>query len=77
MSTTMIVPSGPKVRPSSASALRSALLDLSGLGRWGEEEARAWWAHWRERQAGRTAASTESGTGTVSIDVEPVNRRSC
>jgi hypothetical protein len=58
----------PSRRPASAAALRDALLALSDLGSWSEEEARAWWSRWRERRAGR-ASSTTTGPESRTVSV--------
>lgn len=52
-------------RPQSAEELRSALLACADAGRWTEDDARAWWAEWRERLAAfRSEAVDPSGSSS-------------
>jgi len=60
----------PARRPSSAAELRRRLQSLEGLPPWGEDEARAWWARWREGRDQRERAAPSARSSTVSIALE-------
>jgi serine/threonine protein kinase len=57
-------------RPASAAALRDALLSLEVLPRWGEDEARAWWAGWRDERRPRRPETASSSSATLSVAFE-------
>jgi hypothetical protein len=59
-------------RPQSADLLRRALLACSDASGWTEEDARAWWAEWRERLAAVPVERSEASSslrGTMPVVV--------
>jgi serine/threonine-protein kinase len=69
----------PEDRPPSAEALRRALLACADAHRWGEDDARAWWAEWGDRLAarrGEPAHPSTSGRESIAIAVGSRSRPS-
>jgi hypothetical protein len=60
----------PARRPASAAELRGALLSLEGLPPWGENEARAWWAGWRQEGRRRRPDAPSPSSATLSVAFE-------
>ena len=58
----------PARRPASAGELRSRLGALADTHPWSEDDARAWWEHWRERPD-RAAAPRAAFSGTLSVSL--------
>jgi hypothetical protein len=68
----------PEDRPQTADALRRALLACADAGRWTEEDARGWWAEWRERlialRSERVEPSGSSSRRPISVAVSARHR---
>ncbi len=59
----------PERRPPSALALRRALLSLSDLGEWTDDDAREWWKQFRHKTEAEASTTPSPLSATLAVDL--------